>query len=142
MPTFFYMFHQHHQPLLTQWFFVIIKPMKKPIAIYSHGFGVKKDDRGLFTDIAVQLSEFEHVMFNYNSFDEANNTMTVTPLDEQAEKLAKKIKVVKESNPDTPLYLICHSQGCIVAALAKAEGFEKINTRQFGETVVDFFGMD
>jgi hypothetical protein len=45
--------------------------MNKHIVIYSHGFGVRKDDRGLFTDIAATLPSAEHIMFDYNQVDEA-----------------------------------------------------------------------
>ncbi len=65
--------------------------MNKRIIIYSHGFGVQKDDRGLFTDIAKDLPGFEHFMFDYNEFDAEINTMSVTPLDKQAEILKEKI---------------------------------------------------
>jgi hypothetical protein len=43
------------------------------IVIFSHGFGVGKDDRGLFTDIADSLKNVESVMFDYNDIDEAKN---------------------------------------------------------------------
>lgn len=100
--------------------------MPKPIIIYSHGFGVQKDDRGLFTDIAKELTEFEHVMFDYNEFDAEKNTMSVTPLDKQAETLKKKISEIRASNPEAKLYIVAHSQGCLVTALADAVGFEDI----------------
>lgn len=100
--------------------------MPKQIIIYSHGFGVQKDDRGLFTDIVKELTEFEHVMFDYNEFDAEKNTMIVTPLDEQAEMLKEKIADVKKESPEAKLYIVAHSQGCIITALADVEGFEKI----------------
>ncbi len=100
--------------------------MFNKILLYSHGFGVQKDDRGLFTDIAKELPEFEHVMFDYNEFDTVSNTMSVTPLDMQAKILKDKIAEVKKDNPEAKLYIVSHSQGCIVTALAGAEGFKKI----------------
>lgn len=36
---------------------------KKNFIIFSHGFGVKKDDRGLFSDIASALTGAESVLF-------------------------------------------------------------------------------
>lgn len=100
--------------------------MSDKIIIFSHGFGVQKDNRGMFTDIAKVLPEFEHVMFGYNDFDDESNTMRVTPLDVQAKILEEKIAEVKRGNPEASLYIIAHSQGCIVTALAGAKGFEKI----------------
>src|SRR6266567_2438699 len=95
------------------------------IIIYSHGFGVRKDDRGLFTDIAAALPGFEHVMFDYNTVDEAANVLTVAPLDEQAKKLNKVLAETRAANPDAVIDLICHSQGCIAAANAKPAGIRK-----------------
>lgn len=98
----------------------------KHIIIYSHGFGVRKDDRGLFTDIAASMSEAEHVMFDYNQADEAANTLTVAPLYAQADKLKRTIAETQTQNPDATIDLICHSQGCVVAASLKPQGIRKI----------------
>jgi hypothetical protein len=95
------------------------------IVIYSHGFGVRKDDRGLFTDIAASLPDAEHIMFDYNQVDEAANTMTVAPLTEQAEILRRKVAEARAANPDVIIDLVCHSQGCIVAAIANVPGIRK-----------------
>jgi hypothetical protein len=92
--------------------------MSNHIIIYSHGFGVKHDDRGLFTDIAAALPDVEHVMFDYNKIDDANNTLTAVPFDKQAQMLTDVVKAVKRKNPTAIVDLICHSQGCISAALA------------------------
>lgn len=99
--------------------------MTKRVIIYSHGFGVRKDDRGLFTDIAASLPDAEHIMFDYNQIDEAANTMTVAPLTEQAEMLRRKVAEVRAANPDAVIDLVCHSQGCIVAAIANVPGIRK-----------------
>lgn len=95
------------------------------IVLYSHGFGVKKDDRGLFTDIASSLDNFEHVMFDYNQINEQNNTLTVTPLHEQAEMLKSQYDSLRSKYPDATIDLVCHSQGCVVAGLADLRGLRK-----------------
>lgn len=99
--------------------------MTKHVIVYSHGFGVRKDDRGLFTDIAASLPDAEHIMFDFNHVDEAANTMTVAPLTEQAEMLKQKVAEAQAANPDAIIDLVCHSQGCIVAAIANASGIRK-----------------
>ncbi len=96
------------------------------IIIYSHGFGVRKDDRGLFTDIAAALPDSRHVMFDYNQVDEATNNLTVVPLGGQAKKLRHVIEKAKADNPGAIIDLICHSQGCVVACLAKPANVHKI----------------
>lgn len=100
--------------------------MSRHIVIYSHGFGVRKDDRGLFTDIVVALPEAKHILFDYNEVDETNNTITVAALDKQATKLNEKIAEARTKYPDVAIDLIAHSQGCVVAALAKPEGIRKV----------------
>lgn len=97
----------------------------KHIIIYSHGFGVRKDDRGLFTDIATALPNAQHITFDYNRVDETTGNLTVAPLDKQAEKLRQVIAETRTNNSDSTIDLICHSQGCLVACLAKPEGIRK-----------------
>ena len=97
----------------------------KHVIIYSHGFGVRKDDRGLFTDIAAALPGAAHVMFNYSQIDDAANTLTATPLADQAAKLAQKIAAVQAANSGAIIDLVCHSQGCLAAAMANIPGIRK-----------------
>lgn len=99
--------------------------MNDTFIIFSHGFGVDKTDRGLFSDILAALDGVTGVMFNYNDIDESTGNMTVRPLSEQAEALAAVIKTVQEQREE-PVSLICHSQGCVVAGLVLPEGVEKI----------------
>lgn len=80
--------------------------MSKHTVIYSHGFGVRKDDRGLFTDIAAALPNAQHIMFGYNQVDEATNNLTVAPPDQQAQKLRQLISEAKANNPDATIDLI------------------------------------
>jgi hypothetical protein len=97
--------------------------MSKHIVVYSHGFGVRKDDRGLFTDIAKALPDAEHVMFDYNLIDEQTNTLTVSPLQGQVQKLKEKLG---KFDADAVIDLVAHSQGCVVAALAKPQNVRQI----------------
>jgi surfactin synthase thioesterase subunit len=92
----------------------------KRIVIFSHGFGVAKDSNGLFSDIAAALGpDIEPVLFDYNDIDQATNTMTVHSLAEQAKLLNEHITQLRQDHPGTPITLIGHSQGCMVAALAE-----------------------
>ncbi len=94
---------------------------QKHIVIFSHGFGVRQDARGMFTDIARALPGAELVMFDYNTYDEAARTVTVRPLKEQAKILVAQVKQARESHPGAFVDLICHSQGAVVAGLARLE---------------------
>ena len=98
----------------------------KHIVIYSHGFGVRKDDSGLFSDIAKNIPEVESVLFDYYIVNEQAKTLTIIPFSEQVIKLNEIILKTRKANPDAIIDLICHSQGTIVAALAKPKGVRKI----------------
>ncbi|HUS26666.1 MAG TPA: alpha/beta hydrolase [Nevskiaceae bacterium] len=100
--------------------------MGKHFIIFSHGFGVRQDDRGLFTDIAAKLRGIECILFDYNQVDTATNTITVAPLNEQTERLRQVVDAVRTQNPDATIDLIAHSQGCVVAGLANPSGIRRI----------------
>lgn len=89
--------------------------MKNMGIIFAHGFGVRADGRGIFTDIAKALPDANCITFDFNTFDSEGNT-TVTPLDGQVEILQSHINQAQKSAT-----LICHSQGCIVAGLANLD---------------------
>ena len=97
----------------------------KHIVIFSHGFGVRKDDRGLLTDIAKEIPEVESVLFDYFEVDEINKTLTIRTITEQAKMLNDVVRKTRESNPETIIDLIGHSQGTIVSAVAKPDGIRK-----------------
>lgn len=100
-------------------------PNKKHIIIYSHGFGVRKDDRGLLSDIAESLSEVESILFDYFDINEKDKTITMCPFSVQIRMLNKAIQEARLANPDAVIDLICHSQGTIAAALAKPNNIRK-----------------
>lgn len=96
----------------------------KHVIVYSHGFGVDKTDRGLFSDIENSIPNVEHIMFDYNKFDEATNTMTVSPLNEQVRILKDQLEKLEYKN--STVDIVAHSQGCIVAALAKPKNVRNV----------------
>jgi hypothetical protein len=96
------------------------------VVIFSHGFGVRKEDRGLFTAISNSLPDAESILFDYNPINEKANTLTAKPLDEQVRKLRKIINAVRADHPRAIIDVVCHSQGCVVAALLKPRGIRKI----------------
>lgn len=100
--------------------------MSKHYVIYSHGFGVRKDGRGLLTDIAATLPEYEHIFFDYNDFDDTTNTLTARPLDQQAEMLRTQIATITSQDKEAVIDIIAHSQGCVVAALANPKHIRRV----------------
>jgi hypothetical protein len=99
--------------------------MSKHVIIYSHGFGVEKDDRGLFMDIAKSMPDIQHVMFDYNTVDHAKNKLIVSSLRAQSRKLRETYERVKISNPGAVVDIIAHSQGCIIVAIQNLDGIRK-----------------
>ncbi len=95
---------------------------QKHIVIFSHGFGVRWGDRGLFSDIAASLPDVEPVLFDYNEVNEAANTLTVRPFSEQAELFKKTLEDARRKDANAIIDVICHSQGALPVALAKPEG--------------------
>src|SRR6185369_13842555 len=96
------------------------------VIVFSHGFGVRKEDRGLFTAIAKALPDAKSVLFDYNPINEESNTLTAKPLNEQALKLRKVINSARAEFPGAIIDLVCHSQGCVVAGLVKPRGIRKV----------------
>lgn len=100
-------------------------PKPKHIIIYSHGFGVRKDDLGLLSGIAEAIPEAESILFDYFEVDEEKKTLTICPMSEQVERLNQVIRETKAANPGAIIDLISHSQGTIIVALAKPDGIRK-----------------
>lgn len=131
----------------------------KHFAIFSHGFGVRQDARGMFTDIVAGLAGVECVLFDYNTFDDNIRTVMVPPLSDQAKMLESKVQNIHEEYPEALIDVIGHSQGAVVMGLAQLEtlhvrkalllappasmGFERIldRFRSRPGTVIDLNGM-
>lgn len=80
--------------------------------ICSHGFGVKADGKGLFTDLASAFPEFDFVTFDYNLLHDDGN-MQVRPLDEQARLLQSHLDEPYEGET----VILAHSQGCMTVGM-------------------------
>lgn len=88
--------------------------------ICSHGFGVRADSRGMFTEIAASFPEYDFRMFDYYDI-QPNGDQIVRSLEEQAIILQEQIDTVKEGE----IVLLCHSQGSTVAGLVNLTRVEK-----------------
>jgi surfactin synthase thioesterase subunit len=97
----------------------------KHIIIYSHGFGVERGARGMFTDIAAAFPDTEHVLFDYNIPNQEEHTLMVRPLSEQKDIFLAEIAQAKKRHPDSVIDIIAHSLGSVVAALAQSSGVRK-----------------
>jgi pimeloyl-ACP methyl ester carboxylesterase len=87
------------------------------MVIFSHGFGVGRDGRGLLSDIAHALpSGYGFVLFDYNDIDEGKHTVRFTSFSKQVERLKAVIDWTRRQPGVTTLHIVGHSVGCIVAA--------------------------
>jgi len=103
-----------------------MNPTISHVVIYSHGFGVRKSDRGLFTAISTAMPDLESILFDYNVINKKSNTLTAATFEEQTRKLRKTINAARAEHPGAVIDLVCHGQGCVVAALLKPRGIRKV----------------
>ncbi len=91
--------------------------------------GVKKDARGLFTDIQKTIN-LECVFTDLNKIEkdnDGNEKLILNPLSTQASILEKVFKKeIEENNIEVQNILICHSQGCVVGSIGNLEKIEKV----------------
>lgn len=97
----------------------------KHVIVFSHGFGVERDARGLFTDIVSVFPGAECILFDYNIPNRTENTLTVRSLSEQKDILLAEIAGAKEKFPDVHIDIVAHSLGGIITALAAPIGIRK-----------------
>jgi hypothetical protein len=97
------------------------------VILYSHGFAVDKHSRGLFTDIVASLPGTHHILIDYNTISETGRLIRVTPIDEEVAILKQALAEAQQTLPDDgSIDVICHSQGCVIAALASGAGIRRM----------------
>lgn len=85
-----------------------------PMVVFSHGFGVVRDSRGMFTDISNSLPpSWGYILFDYNHVK--GTDVYLSSYSDQAKKLSAVLKFAAEKS-DT-VHLIGHSMGSITASL-------------------------
>ena len=87
------------------------------MVVFSHGFGVRYDSRGMFTEIAAALpSDIGYVLFDYNDIDEAHNLVHANGFSDQTRRLAAVLEWTKRQEGVKQVSLIGHSLGSLVIA--------------------------
>lgn len=101
---------------------------KKHIVIFSHGMGVRKDARGLFTEISEFLSKYsmQSVLFDYCEINPNTNEVIVESFGEQAKILQKIIDKTNKDYPNCTIDIIAHSQGAVMTSLIEPTNISKI----------------
>lgn len=99
--------------------------------LFVHGFGVKRDSRGMFTEIADFLSatptfkDSKMVLINLNEVEEFSNDILTNSFSKQAEILEAAYEREHEDS-ETEIDIIAHSQGCVVTAIAELPRLRKV----------------
>ncbi|MBN2016262.1 alpha/beta fold hydrolase [Candidatus Dojkabacteria bacterium] len=97
------------------------------VVIFSHGFGVKRDSWGMFTQLGDLLKDkFLVVRFDYSKIDEGQNATIVPPLSFQAKMLEKVIEHLQEKFNLKEINIVAHSMGCLVVGILSFENVNKI----------------
>lgn len=97
------------------------------MVVFSHGFGVRRDSRSMFTEICQNLPDgYGYVLFDYNDSDDEKHTVRLTDFTEQIEKLQKVLTWTVTQRGVKSLSIIAHSMGCVVTALARPKSLEKL----------------
>ncbi len=106
--------------VLTPFNFGFEYKLATEVVVFSHGFGVGRDNRGLFTDITECLpSGLGYVLFDYYDYNDALATVVLTDFTEQTKRLRQVIDWAQKQPGVVKVHLVAHSIGCIVAALAR-----------------------
>lgn len=83
--------------------------------IMLHGFGVKRDSRGMFTDIENKLID-EVLVVRPDLSNPSEKLTQVVPISKQVERLAAVVSYIINKHNITKYIFLGHSQGCLVVA--------------------------
>jgi pimeloyl-ACP methyl ester carboxylesterase len=97
------------------------------MVLFSHGFGVRADSRGLFPAITQSLPRgWGYVQFDYDSFDVAKNQLTVSSMSDRLVRLQAVINWARQQSGVELVHMVAHSLGCLVAAELAPAGIGKM----------------
>ncbi|HWT55767.1 MAG TPA: alpha/beta fold hydrolase [Candidatus Microsaccharimonas sp.] len=90
------------------------------MVVFSHGFGVRHDARGLFTDIVAALPKgWGYALFDYDSYDEATKQQHVVGFATRLKELKAVVDWALVQKGVEKLHLVGHSMGSLtIASLA------------------------
>lgn len=87
------------------------------MVVFSHGFGVRRDARGLFTDIIAGLPKgWGYILFDYDSYDEVSRQQRAVGAGERLETLQAVFTWAAEQKGVEQLHAVGHSMGSLTLA--------------------------
>ncbi len=114
------------------------------VVVFSHGFGVTRDARGMFTELTSLIEDkYSVVLFDYSDIGKDGNTTTF-PFSEQVKKFKAVMGFVEERINPKETIVVAHSQGCIIVGLASPDNVGKViliagPTSAPGENIKKYF---
>lgn len=95
---------------------------QKSVVILVHGFGVQRDSKGMFIELAEELHHNHTVvLFDLNPPRDSQNNSLVFPVSHQAERLNTVIEWAKNEFPQSKLRIVSHSLGGVITGLSQIE---------------------
>ncbi|MGH7240836.1 MAG: alpha/beta hydrolase [Candidatus Saccharimonadales bacterium] len=90
------------------------------MVVFSHGFGVRHDARGLFTDIVMVLPKgWGYALFDYDSYDETTKRQHVVGFGTRLQELKAVLDWAGTQKGVATVHLVGHSLGSLtIASLA------------------------
>ena len=95
------------------------------MVVFSHGFGVERSARGMFSDIVTGLpAGFGYTLFDY--YDIRDNEIGLTTFAEQQARLLAVIDWARQQAGVLTVSVVGHSMGCVIASLAKPTALDHV----------------
>lgn len=95
-----------------------ISPTDTDVVVFVHGFGVRYDSRGMFSEIRKQLpTNFGSVLFDFYIIE--GNDVFITSIDSQIARLRSVLQEVATKYSKVKVHIVAHSKGCIITSLVQ-----------------------
>ncbi len=101
----------------------ILKNGSSKVIIFSHGFGVKWDSKGLFTEISDSLKEYDYIFFDYAKVDKEKNTI-LEDLNDQYISFENALQTAI-NNGYKEINVISHSFGVVIPSKLNSDLINK-----------------
>ncbi len=90
--------------------------------------GLRKDNRGLFTDIsqAIDKPSIETIFFDYGDYNAERGELSIFPFSSNVKRLQNEIDLVLSRKSEAKIVIIGQSQGCIIPTLCNLTGVSQI----------------
>lgn len=98
----------------------------KKAVVFSHGFGVRRDNKTIYTDIGNLLkNDYLIIRFDYQVVHQDGNSMEVQPWTTQAITLKHVLEWVQKEHKIKELNIIAQSAGCYIPCILMPDNIKK-----------------